>query len=243
MRHLTLILSFSLLSTCHSNKEKAEVFRIEDKTYAEQEKRDAFIKNIAGRIYHDGSCGGDTLANFPFVMHEYYSDLRVVTIKDPIIYACEEPDIDPSHIDTSVEWIRITHDGTRSLPYCIIGERRTSRTYITVKVTDDREYFPGKLKASLTIAFHDTLFTQVEQTLSKFKFWTLKHDNSNYCVTDGTIWTLEAISHGRYNSVNFYSPDACGNDTTKSFENLAMWLGNKTGVRHVCNVLSKSEKN
>ena len=200
----------------------------------ESEKRKFFYDHIANRNCNDGSCNGDSTTDFSKFIRDFYPFEKAININDALIYALEEPYIDSTKIDKSRKWIRVTVDGTWSIPYCVIAEQKNHKTYITFKASDGSGgYYPGTLASTETVSVSDSILPSAMSRLNKLNFWNLNHDNSNYCVTDGTILTMEAMENGKYNLINFYSPRQCGNAITEELEEINFWLQSFIDVRRI----------
>jgi hypothetical protein len=229
-----LLMSLGLMGmafvACHRQASKP----IPSSKWSEAQKRNYFVDSFAyktgsGRYYK--SLGEDSSKSFGSFLRRQYPDLHTAYYTDPLPYALEEEYIDTTRIDSSREWVRFIVYSFFELPYSIVLERKAGRTYLIAKLADGRGlYHTGQLILASKQVVPDSLTESVFKIVDSLDFWHLREDTSCHGGTDGSEWSIEAILHGKYNKVDRWAPDGCGNSTTRGLAK----LGEKLAV--VCDL-------
>jgi hypothetical protein len=103
----------------------------------------------------------------------------------------------------------------------MVLERKAGRTYLTAKLADGRGlYHTGQLILASKQMVPDSLTESVFKIIDSLDFWHLRGDTSCHGGNDGSEWSIEAILHGKYNKVDRWAPDGCGNSTTRGLAKL-----------------------
>jgi hypothetical protein len=221
--HLMLLglMAFFLVS-CHWNETKPY------SQWTEAQKRNYFVDSFA---YVTGSgkyfelVGQDSGKLFGSFIRHQYPDLHTTYYMDPLPYALEEEYIDTTRIDSSREWIRFIVYSFFDLPYSLVLERRAGRTYLTTKLTDGQGlYHTGQLILTSKQVVPDSLTESVFRTIDSLNFWRLQGDTSCHGGTDGSEWSIEAILHAKYNRVERWAPEGCGDSVTRKLAELGNQL-------------------
>lgn len=224
-----VVLAGVIFMACQRNDTKPML----SSTWTEAQKRNYFVDSFAYRTgsgrYFEAS--DDSSKSFGSFLRRQYPDLHTAYYTDPLPYALEEEYIDTTRIDPSREWVRFIVYSFFELPYSIILERKAGRTYLTAKLADGRGlYHTGQLILASKQVVPDSLTESVFKMVDSLDFWHLREDTSCHGGTDGSEWSVEAILHGKYNKVDRWAPDACGNSTTRGLAK----LGEKLAV--VCDL-------
>lgn len=219
VRPALIIITLAALAAC-KNKHKD---KLNSKPWTEEQKHKFYADNLSGQDNYFS--GGDTSINFVSFMDEQYPELKAKNKYDPFIYALEEFYIDTTRIDTAKHWIRITVEPCFRKPYCLILEKKDDKSILTTKITSgDGGYYPGVLIATTRFQFGDTLYDAISDQLSLLDFWNLGKDTSCHGGFDGEIWIFEAIEKRKYNMVERWVPQGCGNDNTTQLSRIGIML-------------------
>jgi hypothetical protein len=220
---LTGLITFFLIS-CHREKSRSNP----SSQWTEAQKRNYFIDSFAyvtgsGRYF--GFAGQDSEKSFGSFMKHQYPELQTAYYADPLPYALEEEYIDTVRIDSSREWVRFIVYSFFDLPYSLVLERKAGRAYLTAKLADGRGlYHTGQLILTSKQVVPDSFTESVFKTIDSLNFWRLRGDTSCHGGTDGSEWSIEVILQGRYNRVERWSPDGCGDSVTRRLAALGSQL-------------------
>ncbi len=157
-------------------------------------------------------------------MDKQYPDLRAKNKYDQLIYALEERYIDTTQIDTSIHWFRITVNPVFRKPYCLLLIKNNGRSLLTTKVTNGiGGYYTGTLAAQLKSQFKDTLYDNTLRNLQNIGFWKLPiQDTSCVIGHDGEIWKFELIEGGKYQILERWGPENCGDSLTRQLAQIGL---------------------
>ena len=196
--------------------------------WTEEQKRKYFSDSIAFDLESPETRNKDH--SFHSFMREHYRNLKAKNIDNPLIYALEEEYIGTAKIDSNKKWFRITITPCFKTPHCFILEKKMGNTYITLKTTNANSghLYTGTLDYSFTQVKPSSLYDKLSQKLDSLNFFNLKDDGSFTPGFDGESWTFEWIEKGKYNIIIRWSPNFCGNSTTKELGNIGTKLRNYT---------------
>jgi len=243
---IAVIMLLSLLVFgCSSNKKEKSLAAIASSKseWTEVQKRKYFQDSIANLMYN-GRLFGDTINGFEYFIDKHYPNIKSRNKYDAVLYACEEPWIDSTNIDTDKYWFRITVSPCFRKPYCLVIEKKLNKTYLTSKMlSGDGGYYSGLPTFSFTKFFDTTLYNQVSVQLNNLKFWKLDKDSTCMGGTDGEVWTFEAIENGKYNLISRWVPTHCGNETTLQLGRLGLMLEDSSRVFEVLKVAMDKPNN
>lgn len=235
LRVMVIGLVVFVFVSCHRN----DSMLTPSSNWTEAQKRNYFVDSFAyiegsGRGY--GFIGKDSGKSFGAFLRYQYPDLHTAYYIDPLPYALEEEYIDTTRIDSSREWVRFIVYSFFDLPYSLVLERKAGRSYLTAKLADGRGlYHTGQLILTSKQVVPDTVIASIFNRIDSLDFWHLKQDTSCHGGTDGSEWSIEAILHGKYNRVERWAPDGCGNSVTRGLaemgERLALVCDLPTLVR------------
>jgi hypothetical protein len=209
----------AVFAACHRQDSKP----ILSSSWSEAQKRNYFVDTFAyrtgsGRFY---DLLKDSSSSFGVFFRKQYPDLHTAYYTDPLPYALEEEYIDTTRIDSGREWVRFIVYSFFELPYSMVLERKAGRTYLTTKLTDGNGlYHTGQLILTSKQVIPDSSAESVFKTIDSLSFWHLGEDTSCHGGTDGSVWDIEAILHGKYNRVERWAPDGCGDLTTRALAKL-----------------------
>jgi len=211
--------------------------------WTEAQKRNYFVDSFA---YTEGSgrwlemLGGDSSKTFATFFKRQYPNNHTAYYVDPLPYALEEEYIDTTQIDASREWVRFIVFPFLDLPYSLVLERNAGRSYLTAKLTDGRgRYCTGQLILTSKHELNDSLTKSIFNTLDSLDFWRLTPDTSCHGGLDGNVWQIEAMVKGRYNWVERWEPDYCGNLVTRRLAELGNELSVQCDLRSLVQVCDK----
>lgn len=230
--HLMLLgLMAFFLASCHRNESKPSC------QWTAVRKRNYFVDSFAyvtGSGKYFGLGGQDSGKPFGSFIRHQYPDLHTAYYMDPLPYALEEEYIDTTRIDSSREWIRFIVYSFFDLPYSLVLERKAGRTYLTTKLADGRGlYHTGQLILTSKQVVPDSLTESVFRTIDSLNFWRLQRDTSCHGGTDGSEWSIEAILHTKYNRVERWVPEGCGDTITRKLAELGNQLAAACDLRWV----------
>lgn len=208
-------ISFFFLSCQNRLKENGSSAANNKIVWTEEQKRDYFADSLAFR--YDLDMERDSTKTFQYFFKSHYPDIKTKYVYDAFTYAFEEDYIDATAIDTSKRWFRLMVKPCFRLPYCFVVEKKHNRAFLTTKITNgDGGYYTGNLIVTMKFPFEDSLFNNLFKNLTDLGFWSLpSRDTACHGGLDGETWTFESIEKGRYNIVNRWVPQACGNKSTK----------------------------
>ncbi len=234
LKQLLIIFLFVTIISCKENPTAEIVLHKNKLSWTEKQKRKYFTDSIATKIYN-GRYGmknnKDSLNDFDVFSRIMFSDIKAKNIQDPFIYAFEEPYIDTTQIDSNVCWFRITINPCFRVPYCLIVEKKLNKTYLTAKMTNGHGgYHCGTLDITTTRIFSDTFYTNISNKLHQLDFWKLKNDSICKGGFDGENWTFEAIENGKYNLIDRWVPQACGDSRTLQLGKIGIDIRNKSKI-------------
>jgi len=185
--------------------------------WTEVQKQKYFSEKFAFRYgWGDGYFQNDTAETFLHFLKTHYPEVKSYHFHDAFLYALQEPYIDTTHIDSSKEWLRLVVTESFSNPYCFVLEKRNGKAYFTTKVTDGiGGQYTGNLRFSWTWTYEEKTYDSLFAQLQSLKFWHLPIlDTSCHGGTDGSRWTIEAVELGKYQYIQRWSPEHCGDSLT-----------------------------
>jgi hypothetical protein len=187
---------------------------------------------------------GDTVQTFANFFKSRYPNVKARNAYDAFPYALEEEYIDTTTIDTTRHWFRIIVRPCFRNPYCLTVEKKFGKTFLTTKITDGSGgYETGNLVITMKFPFGDSLYDNLVKELVELDFWSLPlRDTSCGGGLDGEVWTFESIEKGKYNLLGRWSPEGCGNNTTKQLAQLGLRIRNLSELDRVLGAFNQ-EKN
>ncbi len=231
MRPFLLFIVISLALSCKNRQESSGVPGSKEKVYTEADARIFFEDSVAGP---DGEF---TSEKFPRFLKRYYPELKMKS-RNALIYAMEEPFVDTAQIDTAKYWFRVTVDPCFRRPYSIIVEKSAGKSSLTIKISNGYGcQYPGLLTSTIKYRFVGELYDTVATTLKNLHFWTLSEDSTCHGGLDGEQWLIEAMDNGRYNAIDRWVPQHCGDSTTRSIANLVKHLATKSKLDAILNAI------
>jgi hypothetical protein len=218
---------------CKNETQRADQPKVNQEQWTEEQKRAFFNDSIS--IFRIGSV--DSSNEFSYFFKKHYPDIKA-KYSDAFIYAFEEPIIDTSQIDTAAHWFRLTVEPTFRLPYCLIIEKKKERASLTTKVTNGSGgSHSGTLALNIKYPLADTVYDNIVNQLKVLNFWALGRDTTCQGGMDGETWILEAIDKGRYNVISRWSPQRCGDSTTRQLAQLGLRIRERSRLEKVLAVL------
>jgi hypothetical protein len=219
MRPVIIIATLLFFISCTDTVQKIDI----PQGWTEVQKRRFYTDSFAftDRDFPDRR---DSVTSFQSFMDKHYPDLKAKNKYDPFIYAMEEQYIDTTQIDTSKHWFRLTVKPVFRKPYCLILTKDNDKSFLTTKATNgDGGYNTGTLTIQLRFQFQDTLYDNTLRNLEDIRFWTLPiHDTTCGPGLDGETWTFELIDSGKYQILNRWVPQSCGDSLTKKLSNVGL---------------------
>lgn len=239
MRIIIIIFIIVINSACTERKKNQSNLNPVRQGLTEQQKRKIFADSLA---FTDQSFpyGTDSPSIFEQFIKNHYPELKAVNSNDPFIYALEEHYVDTTQIDSSAKWLRITVKPCFRLPYSIVLDKTSERVYLITKATNGSGcYNTGTLAYMSKLPFDDSVYFNVSTKLESLDFWNLQYDTTCHGGMDGETWTFEAIDKGKYNIINRWMPQTCGNDTTRALAEIGLHLKELSKFEKVMNVFSR----
>jgi len=218
MRPFLLLITMSLVLSCHNRQKSSSEPIVKEIVYTEADARKFFEDSVAGPNEEF------TSERFPRFLKRYYPELKTKNL-NALIYAMEEPFVDTTRIDTAKYWFRVTVNPCFRRPYSILVEKSSGKSSLTIKITNGYGcQYPGVLTSTTKYRFVGELYDTVATTLRNLHFWTLDKDTTCQGGLDGEQWLIEAMDNGRYNAIDRWAPQHCGDSTTRSIANLVKHL-------------------
>jgi len=227
--------------SCHHNEPRINP----SSGWTEAQKRNYFVDSFAytiGSGRRPDIPEGDSAKTFASFFRRQYPNIHTAYYVDPLPYALEEEYIDTTRVDSSREWVRFIVFPFLDLPYSLVLERNAGRTYLTAKLTDGKgRYSTGQLILTSKNELKDSLAESIFKTLDSLGFWHLNDDTLCQRGTDGNVWDIEAMTKGRYNRVNRWEPQDCGNLDTRRLAELGNELAVQCDLRSLVQVCHKRQ--
>lgn len=219
MRFKIIIIILATLLAC-KNKQQGKTT---PQVWTEEQKRKYYIDSFSN--WDSYRKGRDTSISFDSFMDQQYPDLKAKNKYNPFIYALEESYIDTTLIDSETHWFRIIVEPCFRKPYCLVLTKKDNKSFLTIKISNgDGGYYPGVLISTTHFKFRDTLYNAVYDKLSSLNFWNLSRDTSCHGGFDGETWTFESIEKQKYNIVERWVPQNCGNNNTLQLSEIGIML-------------------
>ncbi len=235
---LHLIILTILFVSCKDTSQKID----KPKGWTEEQKRQYFSDSIAYR-YGFGQIAEDSTKTFTYFFQTHYPEIKTLYSFDAFPYAFEEEYVDTSKIDSSKHWFRVTVHPCFRLPYCFIVEKRGRKSFLTTKITDgDGGYHTGVLLMTMKLSFADTLYDNIVKHLNSLDFWKVGMDTTCQGGLDGETWVFEAIDNGKYNAVERWVPQDCGNRTTRDLAKLGLNLASLSKLDEILKTLGHPKR-
>ncbi len=230
-----LFIVMSLVLSCQNTQKNSSEHQVKKTIYTENDARKFFEDNVAGPDEEF------TSEKFPRFLKRYYPELKTKT-RNALIYAMEEAFVDTTKIDTAKHWFRVTVDPCFRNPYSIIVEKSGGKSSLTIKVTNGFGcQYPGLLASTTKYRFVGGLYDTVATKLKSLHFWTLGEDSTCHGGLDGERWLIEAMDNGRYNAIDRWVPQRCGDSTTRGIANLVKHLAAESRLDAILNAIGANK--
>ncbi len=204
------------------------------KGWTEEQKRKYFEDFFSGRLGFGQFGEEDSTKTFAYFFKTQYPDIKTKIPFDAFPYAFEEKYIDTTKIDSSSHWFRLMVKPCFRLPYCFVLEQKGGKKFLITKITNgDGGYHTGVLISTTKFLFADTLYDKILKQLNTQNFWKLGRDTTCDGGCDGETWIFEAIENGRYNIIERWVPQDCGNSTTINLSKIGIELARFSNLDNI----------